>query len=49
MVLAADARSTRDGEVLPADRIVVHTNATVANPPHPTHEITVTPTAEIAF
>jgi nicotinamidase-related amidase len=49
VVLAADAHSTHDGEVLPADRIVAHTNVTLADLPHPTHEIAVMPTAEIAF
>ena len=49
VVLAADAHTTHDGQVLPADRIVAHTNATLADLPHPTHEIAVTPAAEIAF
>ena len=49
VVLAADAHTTHDGAVLPADRIIAHTNATLANLPHPTREIAVVPTAQILF
>ena len=49
VVLAADAHTTHDGAVLTADRIVAHSNATLANLPHPTREIAVVPTAEIGF
>jgi nicotinamidase-related amidase len=49
VVLAGDAHSTHDGEVIGAAQIIAHTNATLGNLPHPTHEILVQPTAEIAF
>jgi nicotinamidase-related amidase len=49
VVLASDAHSTHDGEVLAAEQIIAHTNATLGNLPHPTHEILVRPTAEIPF
>lgn len=49
VVLAADAHTTHEGAVLTADRIIAHTNATLANLPHPTHEIAVKATEEIGF
>jgi nicotinamidase-related amidase len=49
VVLAADAHTTHDSDVLTADRIVAHTNVTLANLAHPTHAIVVTPTTEIGF
>ena len=50
VVLAADAHTTYEGNgVLTAEQIVAHHNATLANLPHPKHQIVVTPTSEIAF
>ena len=50
VVLAADAHTTYgDNDVLTAEQIVAHHNATLANLPHPKHQIVVTPTSEIAF
>ena len=49
VVLAGDAHTTHDGAVIHAELIIAHTNATLANLAHPTHEIVVQPTAEIVF
>lgn len=50
VVVAADAHTTRSGgEPLSTEQIVAHHNATLANLPHPKHEILVRPTGEIAF
>ncbi len=50
VTLAADAHTTASGNgVLSAEQIVAHHNATLADLPHPKHEITITPSREITF
>lgn len=50
VTLAADAHTTVSGNgVLSAEQIVAHHNATLADLPHPKHEIAVIPSREITF
>ena len=49
VTLAADAHTTMDGDLLTAARIIAYHNALLANLPHPTCAVTVTPASGIGF
>jgi nicotinamidase-related amidase len=49
VTLVADGHSTYDNEILTAEQIIAHTNATLANLPHPQNEIIVKPASEVRF
>jgi nicotinamidase-related amidase len=49
VVLAADGHTTWPGEGITAEQIIAHHNAALANVPHPSRAIRVTPAAEIAL
>jgi nicotinamidase-related amidase len=49
VTLVADGHTTSDTPRLTAAQIIAHHNATLANVPHPKHEIVVKPSREIAF
>ena len=49
VTLVADGHSTFDTEILSAEQIIAHTNATLANLPHPQNEIVVKPASDVRF
>jgi nicotinamidase-related amidase len=49
VTLVADGHSTYDTDILTAEQIIAHTNAVLANLPHPQNEVVVKPASDIRF